>query len=211
MSKLSTAEMFVKVATQPDTATSLPRSISDTCDTYKAHEVIDLDAIRKNDWRNQSDMCCKVTDKNPFCCGTSLRCKQIILVVVFLVILPLLVFFAFAIVPIKNRSQPIKPLSNEPATTSGVIKVLLLGTDQMPIICVVELYPYFARSTESADSNIHFRRLCCRYPLKKKRANLENRSAATAVLHEHCCKWQIRSEDVRIKVEIGENTEGGGS
>ena len=133
MSKLPAAEMFVKVATQPDTATSLPRSISDTCDTYKAHEVIDLDAIRKNDSHNKSDMCCKVTDKNPFCCGTSLRCKQIILVVVFLVILPLLVFFAFAIVPIKSRSQPIKPLSNEPATTSGVIKVLLLGTDQMPL------------------------------------------------------------------------------
>ena len=211
MSKLPTAEMFMKVATQPDAAISLPRSISNTCDTYKAHEVIDLDAIRKNDSRNQSDMCCKVTDKNPLCCGTSLRCKQIILIVTFLVVVPLLVFFAFAIVPIKNQSKPIKPLSNEPATTSGVIKVLLLGTDQMRIICVVKLYSYFAPSIESADSNVHFRRLCCRYPLQKKRAYLENRSAATAVLHEYCCKWQVRREDVRVKIEVGENTEGGGS
>ena len=130
MSNLSTAEIFVVSAAVSDRTTSALRATSSSGNSYKAHDVIDLDGIQKYDSRNQ-EMCCAVTEKNPVCCGTSLRCKQIILVVTFLVIVPLLVFFAVAIVPIKNPTRPIKPLSNEPATTSGLIKVLLLGTYQM--------------------------------------------------------------------------------
>ena len=133
MSKLSTAEIFVKSTAHPGREASVPYATSSNTyslrESCTAQEVIDLDAIRKYDLRYQ-EMCCKVTEKNPLCCGTSLRCKQIILIVTFLVIVPLLVFFAVAIVPIKNQSKPTKPLSNAPATTSGFIKVLLLGTDQ---------------------------------------------------------------------------------
>lgn len=131
MSRLSTAEIFVRSAAPLEGVTSDPQIASSVGDSYEAHEIIDKHDIRKYDSKNNRETCCRSANKNPICCGTSLRCKQIILVVTFLVIVPLLVFFAFAIVPIKYRPQPIKPLSNGPATTSGLIKVLLLGIDQI--------------------------------------------------------------------------------
>lgn len=67
-------------------------------------------------------------DPTKKCWGTTVKCKQMILTASCFVSLLLLVFFAFAIIPIRTPRRPINPLSNASATTKGQIRVLLLGT-----------------------------------------------------------------------------------
>lgn len=67
-------------------------------------------------------------DPTKKCWGTTVRCKQIILAASCFIFSILLVFFGFAIIPIKAPRNPINPLSNSLATTTGQIRVLLLGT-----------------------------------------------------------------------------------
>jgi hypothetical protein len=68
-------------------------------------------------------------DPTKKCWGTTVRCKKIILTATCFVFSLLLVFFAFAIIPIKPPHRTINPISNAAATTTGQIRVLLLGTN----------------------------------------------------------------------------------
>jgi hypothetical protein len=76
--------------------------------------------------RNASIFC--GSDPTKKSCGTTMRCKQIILTATCFIFSVLLVFFAFAIVPIKPPRRTINPISIAAATTTGQIRVLLLGT-----------------------------------------------------------------------------------
>lgn len=67
-------------------------------------------------------------DPTKKCWGTTVKCKKFILSASCFVFLLLLVFFAFAIIPIRTPRKPINPLSSASATTKGQIRVLLLGT-----------------------------------------------------------------------------------
>lgn len=79
-------------------------------------------------------------DDTKLCCGTTVRCKQILLSAFCFVFAILLVFFSFAIIPIKVSNRLIRPLSSAEATTPGQIKVLLLGTKLLQLAHIEEGY-----------------------------------------------------------------------
>lgn len=61
------------------------------------------------------------------CCVTMTRSKSIILAMGVLALVLLILFFGFAIIPLRPRRRPIIPLTTAPPTTLGTIRVLLLG------------------------------------------------------------------------------------
>ena len=72
-------------------------------------------------------ICCDRFDPDAVCCFTTNRTKRIIIVVAFLTSALLIVFFGFAIAPVPYRAKPVLALTSSAATTTGSIKVLLLG------------------------------------------------------------------------------------
>ena len=71
----------------------------------------------------------KTVKKNPclFCFYSITRPKSVILMILIVSVVLLLVFFAFALLPLRSRRIPIIPLTSAPPTTLGTIRVLLLG------------------------------------------------------------------------------------
>ena len=95
--------------------------------------VVSLDELypdsSPSEKKRTTRMCCCAVDPDHICCGTTPRTKLIIILSFFLIFSIGMVFFAFAIVPIPNMKKQGPPLTSNAATTTGTIKVLLLGED----------------------------------------------------------------------------------
>ena len=72
-------------------------------------------------------ICCGRFDPDAVCCYTTTRTKRVIIMIALLAFSLLLLIFGFAIPPIPYKKRHVYPLTTAPATTTGFIKVLLLG------------------------------------------------------------------------------------
>ena len=79
---------------------------------------------------------CGPDDEKEKCCGTTFLCKKVIAAFILFIALPVLIFFIFAIVPIRYNRRPVPALTTSPSKTTGVIRVLLVGQFSLLIFCI---------------------------------------------------------------------------
>ena len=90
---------------------------------------------RSKDYKTVKTFCGQDDEKEK-CCGTTFLCKKVIAAFIFFVALPVLIFFIFAIVPIRYNRRQVPALTTLPSKTTGVIRVLLVGQFSFLIFCI---------------------------------------------------------------------------
>lgn len=137
-------------------------------------------------------------------CGTTNLCKKVIAAFILFVALPILVFFTFAIVPIRCSRRPALALTTSSSKTTGVIRVLLVGQFSLMVFFI---YVSCIMLMTNARHNFLNRWLGARLTLQENGTGCEDRSTFTSILHDRGSQWEAGSEDVCFEVPNRQNTE----